>query len=139
MKDRFINIDILKSILKMIKMKKPRDTLKYDSGEDILSLNRENKKYLHSISFEDFIIDIDEKKEICGVEILNASRYLKLDKFQLRELTKVHAKIEISYNRLICEFKLEYKYRNKISEKDLIYNDINTLVNQNLLGEITAC
>ena len=116
-----------------------KDTLEYNSGEDILTLNRENKKYLHSISFGDFIIDLDEKKEICGIEILDASRYLKLDKFQLSKLKTVHAKIEISYNRLICEFKFEYEHRNKITEKDLIYNDINTLINQNILGEITAC
>ena len=113
------------------------DIMDYDFRNDSLFLKKRQTEYGESLDFGDFIIDIDKKREVCGIEILNASKYFKLEKFQIKKIRSGFIKIEITQERLILDFSCKYEYRNKEIEKNLIYNDINTLINQNILGELT--
>ncbi|MFH1623466.1 MAG: DUF2283 domain-containing protein [Candidatus Aenigmatarchaeota archaeon] len=61
----------------------------YDSKSDILYVFKEGEKSRFSIEFfENFIVDVGENGKVVGLEILNASKELKLAK---KELEKVDA------------------------------------------------
>ncbi len=72
------------------------DIIDYDFKSDSLFLKKRKMNYHHSINFGDFIIDLDEKEKAWGMEILNVSKYFKLDKIQLSEIKKVFGRIELT-------------------------------------------
>ena len=62
-------------------------TTEYDDDEDILSLyDFEPEDYDGSVSDGDFRLDLNSKGKIVGIEILNASKNLRLTKEKLKEM-----------------------------------------------------
>jgi len=92
----------------------------YDYVNDILFFKVKNREYNFSIEFQNMVIDIDEEKFIVGIQIFEASNFLRMPKINLREIPnwKFNAKLE---NNTI-EIRLDYqlKVRNKIFEKNPI-------------------
>jgi len=88
--------------------------MNYDEEEDILLLSRE-RKVKASIDLGDFIIDVDTKGLISGIEILNASQNLGLKENQLKSLKQ--AAMNISYKPNYVLITLIMHFGNK--EKDI--------------------
>ena len=92
----------------------------YDYVNDILFFKVKDREYDFSIEFQNMVIDIDEEKFIVGIQIFEASKFLRMSKLNLREIPnwKFNAKLE---NNTI-EIRLDYqlKIRNKIFEKNPI-------------------
>lgn len=92
----------------------------YDHLNDILFFKVKNREYNFSIEFQNMVIDIDEEKFVVGMQIFEASKFLKMSKVNLREIPKwqFNAKIEGE----IIELRLNYQLqiRNKIFEKSPI-------------------
>ncbi len=83
----------------------------YDSEEDILSLSR-GRNVKASIDIGDFIIDIDYKGFVAGIEILNASENLDIPSETLKS-----ASMNVSYKTKYVVLSLVMKFAN--SEKSL--------------------
>ena len=86
----------------------------YDSEEDILSLSR-GRKVKASIDIGDFIVDVDHKGFVAGIEILNASENLDIPAETLESLRS--ASMNISYKTKFIVLSLVMKFAN--SEKSL--------------------
>lgn len=68
----------------------------YDTKNDSLFIYSPNSKSKASITIADLVIDYNSKKEICGLEILNTSKFLKESKLTKEKLNKIsECKIEI--------------------------------------------
>ncbi len=89
-------------------MAKVNTIIDYDEEGDVLYLSK-GKKVKASIDIGDFIIDIDMSNFVAGIEILNASKNLKLSEDQLKELKKasmvVTYKPKYIYIYLVMQFK----------------------------------
>lgn len=88
--------------------------MNYDLKEDILFLSKE-KKVKKSIDVGDFIIDIDYKGFVSGIEILDASKNLDIPASVLKSLKQ--ASMQVSYKQGYVLIKITMILKNK--EKDL--------------------
>lgn len=86
----------------------------YDDEEDILSFSK-GKTVKSSIDVGDFVIDIDGKGFVAGIEILNASENLHLTGEQLKSLEK--ASLSVTYRPRCINIRLLMKIRE--TEKDV--------------------
>lgn len=102
------------------KILKAEGEMDYDYVNDILFFKVKNREYNFSIEFQNMIIDIDEEKFVVGIQIFEASKFLRMSKINLREIPKwqFNAKIEEG----IIELRLNYQLqiRNKIFKKSPI-------------------
>jgi len=88
--------------------------MNFDAEEDILLLSK-NKKVKASIDIGDFIVDIDYKGFVVGIEILNASETLGISMTSLKSLKK--ASMQVVYKPNYVLITLVMSLKNK--EKDL--------------------
>lgn len=86
----------------------------YDEEEDTLFLSK-NRKVRASIDVGDFIIDIDTKGFVSGIEILNASENLKISESQLKKVQE--ASMFVTYKPNCVYICLVMKFKDK--EKDI--------------------
>jgi uncharacterized protein YuzE len=93
-------------------MAKSNTKMKYDQEEDILSLSK-NIKIKASIDIGDFIIDIDHKGFVVGMEILNASQTIRLTESQLSSLERASMSISYKPNYLLITLLLKLKEKEK--------------------------
>jgi len=89
-------------------MAKSITKIDYDEESDSLFLNK-GKKVKASLEIGDFIIDIDNKGLVAGVEILNASKYLNLTKEKLKKIKEVKWSIKYGPNWMVVGFVLRFK------------------------------
>jgi len=93
-------------------MAKVNTKIVYDDEEDILFLSK-GRKVKASIDVGDFIIDVDAKGFITGIEILDASRNLKIAEKQLKELQKASMAVTYKPNHVIIYLILQLKEKEK--------------------------
>lgn len=99
----------------------------YDKEMDVFRVSTPKSKYKYSEQFNNFIIDRDEKGEICGMEILSASKVLKIPKSQLNETLQAEIKIKINKERVEIEMEFKTIVRNSEKMSSFMFNDINSL------------
>ncbi|MEK6903657.1 MAG: DUF2283 domain-containing protein [Nanoarchaeota archaeon] len=121
-----------------IKHLKGKGEVDYDYNYDILFFKAAEREYVKSIELDNIVLDIDKEGFIVGIQILEASKFLCIDKKMLLKIpawifeTKVdHGKIEI---RLLFKMML----RNKVIEKNpiIIQETTESLPNSELICEI---
>lgn len=88
--------------------------MNYEEEEDILSLSR-GRKVKASVEVGDFVIDIDQKGFVSGIEILNASKNLHIPETQLRDLKQ--ASMQVTYKPNYVYIFLVFQFEEK--EKDV--------------------
>lgn len=84
----------------------------YDQEEDILFLSSE-RKIKSSIDIGDFIVDIDMKGFVAGIEILNASENLKIPEDKLKELKKASMSVTYKPNYVYISLIMQFKDQEK--------------------------
>jgi len=92
----------------------------YDYVNDILFFKVKNREYDFSIEFQNMVIDVDKEQFVVGIQIFEASKFLRMSKINLREIPKWQFKSKIEEG--IIELRLNYQLqiRNKIYEKSPI-------------------
>ncbi len=95
-------------------MAKKNTKIIYDEEEDILTLNK-SRSVKASIDIGDFIIDVDNKGYVSGIEVLNASKNLNINKKYLKNLDK--ATLTANYKPKYVYLLLTLILKNK--EKDI--------------------
>ena len=94
-------------------MAKVNTKISYDEEEDILSLSK-SRKVKASIDIGDFVIDIDHKGFVTGIEILNASENLKLSEEQLKDIQKASMAITYKPNYVYISLVMIFKDKEKL-------------------------
>ena len=84
----------------------------YDEEEDTLFLSK-SRKVKASIDIGDFVIDVDMKGFISGIEILNASENLKIPEEQLKELQQATMAVTYKPNYVYIYLAIKFKDKEK--------------------------
>lgn len=86
------------------------DIYDYDPRADAFYLSRKNYDYAHSIEVtSELILDIDSNNNLVAIEMLDASKVLKVDKALLSNPQKIFAKIVPTGNDISLTMKFEFK------------------------------
>jgi len=93
-------------------MAKTNTKMSYDSEEDILSLSK-GVKAKASIDIGDFIIDVDNRGFIVGLEILNASQNLGIEEKLLRSLENAAMQVTYKPNYVYIAIFMKIKEKEK--------------------------
>lgn len=107
-------------------MKMPNRHLKgqgevnYDYVNDILFFKVKNRKYDRSLEFENLVIDIDDQDFITGIQIFDASKFLKIDKKSLRNIPRWTFQAVVIGDNIEIRLNYETIIRNKTIEKNPI-------------------
>lgn len=92
----------------------------YDYANDILFFKIKNREYDFSVEFQNMVIDIDEEKFIVGIQIFEASKFLRMSKVNLREIPKWRFNAKLENNTIEIRLDYQLKVRNKVFEKNPI-------------------
>jgi uncharacterized protein YuzE len=92
----------------------------YDYENDILFFKIKNREYDFSIEFQNMVIDVDEEKFIVGIQILDASKFLRMSRVSLREIPRWKFSSKLENNTIEIRLDYQIKLRNKILEKNPI-------------------
>jgi uncharacterized protein YuzE len=105
------------------KIKPLEGEVDYDYKRDILFFKTKNKEYAQSIEMDNIILDIDTEGLIVGMQLFEASTFLRISKTALREIphwefiTKVENEGE---TKIEIRLAFSIKMRNKLVEKNPI-------------------
>ena len=108
----------------------------YDYKYDILFFKVKGRQYLKSIELGNLIIDLDSEKFLNGIQILEASKFLGLEREKLREILTWNFVGRIEDNKIELRLAFQVKSRNLIIEKNPI---IIQNINENLPNSQIAC
>lgn len=101
----------------------------YDHVNDILFFKVKNREYDFSIEFQNMVIDVDKEQFIVGIQIFDASDFLKINKANLRKITKWQFKAKLKGN----EFRVDLYYQ-VIARNKTINNNIYPIIVQQDMG-----
>jgi len=98
----------------MKKTLKGKGEFVYDYKYDILTFKMKDRNYKKSIEFQNFVIDIDDKKFVTGIRIFDASKVFKVDKYILKNIIKGEFKANVENKILTITINFIGKQRNKL-------------------------
>ena len=101
----------------------------YDYANDILFFKVKNREYDFSIEFQNMVIDVDKEQFIVGIQIFDASDFLKINKSNLRKITKWQFKAKLKDN----EFRVDLYYQ-VVARNKTINNNIYPIIFQQDMG-----
>ena len=101
----------------------------YDYENDILFFKVKNREYDFSIEFQNMVVDVDKEQFIVGIQIFDASDFLKINKSNLRKITKWQFKAKLKDN----EFRVDLYYQ-VVARNKTINNNIYPIIFQQDMG-----
>ena len=101
----------------------------YDYVNDILIFKVKNREYNFSIEFQNMVIDVDNEQFIVGIQIFDASKFLKIGKEHLKKITKWQFKAKLENN----EFRIDLHYQ-VIVRNRVVNNNIYPIIVQQDMG-----
>src|SRR3989344_2577014 len=91
--------------------------LDYDLKQDILFFKVKDREYVKSIELDNIVIDIDSEQFITGIQIFEASKFLRIDKAFLTKMPTWEFNATIKDNKVELRLTFTVVARNKIIEK----------------------
>ena len=101
----------------------------YDYLNDILIFKVKNREYNFSIEFQNMVIDVDNEQFIVGIQIFDASKFLKIGREHLKKITKWQFKAKLENN----EFRIDLHYQ-VIVRNRVVNNNIYPIIVQQDMG-----
>lgn len=95
----------------------------YDYVNDILFFKVKNREYDHSIELDNIVVDLDKKNFIVGIQILEASEFLRVKKEALRTVPVWHFDADLNDHRIEIRLLFTAIIRNKPVELNPIIRD----------------
>ena len=109
----------------------------YDYEHDILFFKLKGREYTKSIELLDnIVVDVDKEGFLVGIQMLDASEYLNIDKKSLLKIPNWQFTISVHENIIEIRLVFQVKIRNKIVEKNPI---IAQQINQKLPNSEMVC
>ena len=100
----------------------------YDYVNDILLFKVKDREYDFSIEFQNMVVDVDSEQFIVGIQIFDASKFLKIGKEHLRKITKWQFKAKLREN----EFRIDLYYQVVVRNKTVNNNLYPIIVQQDM-------
>lgn len=94
--------------------KKPKADVLYDSKEDILFVSPKKKEYDSSYQIGNLIFDLNKKKKVIGVEILDASSVLGISRYWLNSIQSGELQIQVMQETINLRLTLKCRVRNSL-------------------------
>ena len=91
----------------------------YDYVNDILLFKIKDREYDFSIEFQNMVIDIDSEQFIVGIQIFDASKFIKISKEHLRKITKWQFKARLQGSEFRIDLHYQVIIRNKIVNNNI--------------------
>ena len=91
----------------------------YDYVNDILLFKIKDREYDFSIEFQNMVIDIDNEQFIVGIQIFDASKFLKISREHLEKITKWQFKARLQENEFRIDLYYQVVIRNKIVNNNI--------------------
>ncbi len=85
----------------------------YDYANDILFFKIKGREYDSSIEADRFTMDIDKEGFVVGIQIFDASEFLRIDKLKLRQIRGWRFDSTVDEGRIEIRVVFETIYRNK--------------------------
>ncbi|MEK6850071.1 MAG: DUF2283 domain-containing protein [Nanoarchaeota archaeon] len=101
----------------------------YDYVNDILLFKVKDREYDFSIEFQNMVVDVDSKQFIVGIQIFDASQFLKIGKEHLKKITKWQFKAKLQDN----EFRIDLYYQ-IVVRNQVVNNNIYPIIVQQDMG-----
>ena len=79
-----------------------------------------DREYNRSLEFENMVIDIDSENFITGIQIFDASKFLRMDKSVLRTVPKWTFQAYIDEESIEIRLNFQVSVRNQLIEKNPI-------------------
>lgn len=118
-----------KNMMKKERHLEAEGEMDYDYVNDILLFKVKDREYDYSIEFQNMVVDIDNEQFIVGIQIFDASKFLKIDKAHLRKITKWQFKAKLQGN----EFRIDLYYQ-IIRRNQTVNNNIYPIIVQQDMG-----
>lgn len=103
-----------------IKLMKGKGEADYDYKYDILFFKTAEREYVKSIELDNIILDIDKEGFIVGIQILEASKFLCVDKKMLLKIPDWIFEAKVNEGKIEVRLLFKVMVRNKIIEKNPI-------------------
>ena len=94
--------------------------MSYDYVNDILFFKIKDREYDFSLEFKNMVIDVDSEQFIVGIQIFDASEFLRIPKSDLRQIPRWKFESKIENNTIELRLFYQLSIRNKIIEKSPI-------------------
>lgn len=91
----------------------------YDYVNDILFFKVEDREYDFSLEFQNMVVDIDKEKFIVGIQIFDASEFLRINKADLRKITKWRFEARLQGNEFRIDLYYQVVIRNKVVNNNI--------------------
>lgn len=121
-----------------IKSIKSKGQVDYDYKYDILFFKAAERDYVKSIELDNLVLDIDKEGLIVGIQIMEASKFLCMDKKTLLKIPTWIFEARVHEGRIEVRLLFKVMLRNKIIEKNPIIMQETTepLPNSELICEV---
>ena len=93
--------------------------LDYDYVNDILLFKVKDREYDFSIEFQNMIVDVDNEQFIVGIQIFDATKFLKIGKEHLRKITKWQFKAKLQGKEFRIDLYYQVVVRNQVVNNNL--------------------
>src|SRR3989344_4233543 len=103
-----------------LKQIKGKGEANYDYKYDILFFKAAEREYVKSIELENIVLDIDKEGFIVGIQILEASKFLCIDKKMLLKIPRWIFETKVDHGKIEVRLLFKMMLRNKIIEKNPI-------------------
>ena len=101
-------------------MKSLKGEADYDFKQDILFFKTKSREYVKSIEVDNIMLDVGVDGCIIGIQIFEASKFLKVSKQALVNIPKWQFQAIVFEGRLEVRLVFQIRIRNKIVEKNPI-------------------
>ncbi len=92
----------------------------YDFKNDILFFKVKGREYLKSIEANNVVLDLDSEEFLTGIQIFEASEFLRVNKLKLREIPNWKFEAKVEDNRIEVRLVFQVKVRNQVIEMNPI-------------------
>jgi len=93
-------------------MAKQIKTIDYDFDNDIFFIS-DGEKVKASLDIGDFVLDVNHKNLICGIEIMDASENLGISKDALKNIQNIKMSINYKTNHVYVLLMIVFKEKGK--------------------------
>jgi len=100
----------------------------YDYVNDILLFKVKDREYNFSLEFQNMVVDVDNEQFIVGIQIFDASKFLKIEKEHLRKIARWQFKARLQDN----EFRIDLYYQIIVRNKTINNNIYPIIVQQDM-------
>jgi uncharacterized protein YuzE len=115
----------------------------YDYKYDTLVFRVEERIYMQSVEFLNFVADIDNKGFVTGIRVFDASKVFGVNKYVLKNIVNAEFKAQVENNTITIILRFAARVRNNLiplfSSKENFTQQITTTTPNPMTDSIVEC